>query len=108
VRNYGEAAAVDFFGKKYNLPPAVCGHNNYWLWGSGDKQMKAAIIIGNSDTVEENMADLNSPDRFSEVTLAATTSCQYCMPFENDRQIYLCRGAKFSFKEIWHEEKFFI
>src|SRR5262249_50100599 len=26
VRNYGEAAAIDFFGKKYGLPGALCAH----------------------------------------------------------------------------------
>ena len=31
--NYGEAAAIDFFGGRYGLPPALSGHNNYWLWG---------------------------------------------------------------------------
>ena len=31
--NYGEAAAIDFFGARYGLPPAISGHNNYWLWG---------------------------------------------------------------------------
>ena len=29
VRNYGEAAAIDFFGKKYGLPNAQCAHNSY-------------------------------------------------------------------------------
>ena len=32
--NYGEAAAIDFFGAAYGLPPAISGHNNYWLWGT--------------------------------------------------------------------------
>jgi 4-amino-4-deoxy-L-arabinose transferase-like glycosyltransferase len=27
--NYGEAGAVDFLGRKYNLPKAISGHNNY-------------------------------------------------------------------------------
>jgi hypothetical protein len=108
TRNYGEAAAVDFFGKKYNLPHSLCGHNNYWLWGTDMTDMKAAIIIGNSSSEEENMADLQSPGRFQEARLAARTSCDYCMPYENNRQVYLCRGPHFSFKQIWDKEKFFI
>jgi 4-amino-4-deoxy-L-arabinose transferase-like glycosyltransferase len=32
--NYGEAAAIDFFGGRYGLPPAISGHNNYWLHGA--------------------------------------------------------------------------
>jgi hypothetical protein len=33
AHNYGEAAALDFFGPRYGLPPASSGHNQYWLWG---------------------------------------------------------------------------
>ena len=32
-QNYGQAGAVDFYSNKYPLPPAVSGHNSYWLWG---------------------------------------------------------------------------
>jgi 4-amino-4-deoxy-L-arabinose transferase-like glycosyltransferase len=28
--NYGEAGAIDFFGKDLGLPHAICGHNSYW------------------------------------------------------------------------------
>jgi hypothetical protein len=30
--NYGQAGAIELFGKPYNLPPAACSHNNYYLW----------------------------------------------------------------------------
>jgi hypothetical protein len=108
ARNYGEAGAIDFFGKKYGLPRALCGHNSYWYWGPGDREMKAAIIIGDVASVEENLADLLSPGRFEEAELTAVTSCRYCMPYENNRQIFLCRGPKFSFRDIWPDERFFI
>src|SRR5207237_6414122 len=32
-QNYGEASAIDFFGPKYGLPPAISGHQNYFYWG---------------------------------------------------------------------------
>src|SRR5262245_59805610 len=32
-QNYGEAAAIDFFGAAHGAPRAISGHNNYWLWG---------------------------------------------------------------------------
>ncbi|HEY6621226.1 MAG TPA: hypothetical protein VIY68_16890 [Steroidobacteraceae bacterium] len=31
--DYGEAAAIDIFGPPWGLPPAIIGHNNYFLWG---------------------------------------------------------------------------
>jgi hypothetical protein len=30
--NYGEAAAIDFFGPRYGLPKAISGHQTYFLW----------------------------------------------------------------------------
>jgi hypothetical protein len=35
-QNYGEAGAIDFFGPKLGLPPAISGHQNYFLWGQRD------------------------------------------------------------------------
>ena len=44
--NYGVAGAIDFLGKEYNLPPAISGHNSYWLWGPGDPPPENLIIMG--------------------------------------------------------------
>jgi hypothetical protein len=37
-----------------------------------------------------------------------TTRCDFCMPYENNRAIFLCRRARFSIQEIWPSEKEFI
>ena len=41
--NYGDAAAVDVLGGKWGLPPAISGHENYFLWGprGGRRQRRA-------------------------------------------------------------------
>jgi len=46
ANNYGEAGAIDVFRQKYNLPPAISGHNNYWLWGPGNKDVEVVIHLG--------------------------------------------------------------
>jgi 4-amino-4-deoxy-L-arabinose transferase-like glycosyltransferase len=104
VRNYGEAAAIDFFGKKYHLPNAACGHNSYWFWGPPQWNGDVAIIFGTSNNVATSLSDLRQ--FFQDVTYAAATSCQYCMPYENKRPIFICRGfKKGSFQDIWPREK---
>lgn len=108
VRNYGQAGAIDFFGPKYGLPKAACGHNNYWLWGlPRDWKGEVAIIFGDSQDVRESVEDL-SPN-YDRVELAATFTCQYCMPYENNRPIFICRGLKLNIPldVIWAEEKHF-
>jgi hypothetical protein len=106
MRNYGEAGAIDFFGPKYGLPPATCAHNSYWYWGFPDWNGSAAIIFGTSHDIEENFRDLRS--HFEQVELGAVTRCDLAMPYENNRPIFICRRAKFSLRDIWASERFFI
>lgn len=106
VRNYGEAGAIDLFGKKYGLPNAICAHNNYWLWGPGDKTGDVAIILGNDRDLQDNLNDLNR--RYQRVEPAFTTDCDLCMPYENGRQFFLCRGMNTTFQKLWPSERFYI
>ncbi len=97
AQNYGEAGAIDFLGKKYGLPKAISGHNNYYLWGprgySGDVMI---IIGGNKERCQEV---------FEEVVEAGRTLCTYCMPYENDLPIFICRKIKQPLKDIWPNVK---
>ena len=108
ARNYGEAAAIDFFGRRYGLPRATSGHNNYWYWGPPPDDTQVMIVFGRSNDVEDSLADLRSPDRCGEAILADRTSCEHCMPFENGRPILVCRDPRFTFRRIWPGEKNFI
>jgi hypothetical protein len=108
VQNYGEAGAVDFFGKKYGLPKAYCGHNSYWYWADQEKDFDIMIIVGPHRDLNENLEEINQHRKFDSVELAGTTECRYCMPYENGRQLFLCRGAKFTLKQIWAGERFCI
>jgi 4-amino-4-deoxy-L-arabinose transferase-like glycosyltransferase len=47
--NYGEAGAIDFFGPRYNLPSAISGHQNYFLWGPHDCTGKILILLGENE-----------------------------------------------------------
>ena len=44
--NYGEAAAIDIYGSRLGLPPAISGHNNYWIWGPRGHDGSVVIEIG--------------------------------------------------------------
>jgi hypothetical protein len=97
VQNYGEAGAIDYYGKKYGLPNAISGHNNYWLWGYGNEYVSTLIIIGGD--IEDHL------EGFEEVYIAAVHSNKYAMPFESDIPIYIARGLKRPIKEVWPEVK---
>lgn len=44
--DYGEAGAIDFFGKELGLPPAIATHNNYWIWGPRNASPDVIIVVG--------------------------------------------------------------
>jgi hypothetical protein len=106
VRNYGEAGAIDFFGKSYGLPHALCAHNSYWMWGPGERTGNIAIILGHDRLLQDNLTDLNR--RYRTVELAGTTESKHSMPYENGRQLFLCRGMNTTFQILWPEERFYI
>ena len=106
ARNYGQAAAIDFFGKSLELPNAICAHNNYWLWGPGKRTGNVAIIIGWSENLDENLADLRR--YYKHIEFAARTTSKYCMPFEKGRMIFICKEMNTTFQKIWPKQRFYI
>ena len=108
ARNYGEAAAIDFFGARHGLPAAVSGHNNYWFWGPPPEDTRVLLVFGRSNSIEDCLADLRSPGRCGDATLGALTECTHCMPYENGRPILVCRDPHFTLRQIWPGEKRFI
>jgi 4-amino-4-deoxy-L-arabinose transferase-like glycosyltransferase len=100
VSNYGEAGAVDVLGPAYGLPRATSGHNNYWLWGPGPYSGQVMIIF--SPTTKERLQS-----RFANVEEAFTIDCGLCMPYENHRPVFICRGPKQSWVRSWPALKHF-
>ena len=82
--NYGQAAAMDFYGKKYHLPNAVCLNDSYIFWAPDSLTAHNIIISDNrlgdipalfNDYVE--VGEINNP----------------CFR-ENGLKIYLCQNPK--------------
>ncbi len=99
-QNYGEAGAIDLFGPRYGLPPAISGHNSYFFWGPGSCTGEVLIVIGGSER------DLR--EGFASVHRAATFTCRDCRPFENNLPLWVARGMRAPMKEVWPRVKKFI
>jgi hypothetical protein len=97
AQNYGEAGAIDFFGRSYGLPEVIAGHNNYYLWGPRHFSGEVMIIIGGERADHE--------DVFESVEQAALFQHDYVMPYENNLPLFICRGVKAPLEELWPRVK---
>ena len=95
-QNYGEAGALEYYGRSLNFPQVISGHNSYWLWGAGE-QAEVLIIAGNSRSRMEEL--------FNDVQEGTRTSTGWQMNYECNRPIWICRKPKMSLAEIWPKQK---
>jgi 4-amino-4-deoxy-L-arabinose transferase-like glycosyltransferase len=97
AQNYGQAGAIDFFGPRYGLPPALSGHQTYYLWGPRHYSGNCLVVL---DDERERLEEL-----FEHVEYVGTSADN---PFALERLIpvYICRGAKFgSLEKLWPQVK---
>ncbi|TMP97959.1 MAG: glycosyltransferase family 39 protein [Verrucomicrobia bacterium] len=93
-QNYGQAGAIDFFGPKYGLPPAISGHQNYFVWGPRDYTGDVVLVL-------DDRAD-DEREQFESVEdLGPMESSPWAMPWEQRNHIFLCRNLKGGLKKLW-------
>jgi len=97
AQDYGQAGAIDFFGPRYGLPPALSGHQSYWLWGPRGYSGNCLIVLGDR---RERLEEL-----FEHVDFVGT-SAPNPYALEQEISVYICRGAKFgTLEKIWPQLK---
>ena len=99
MANYGRAAAIDFYGPRYELPAAISGHNNYFLWGRGDCPGGVVITTGDTDRALRGA--------YKRIDRVATVTCAHCMPSENHLPVWVARGPTRPMETIWPTLKHF-
>jgi hypothetical protein len=95
-QNYGQAGAIDQFGPKYGLPPALSAHQNYFLWGPRGYTGESMIVLGDRRSRLEEL--------FTSVEYAGHVEHPYSMPYEHF-DIFYCQGMKRPLAEIWPKLK---
>jgi 4-amino-4-deoxy-L-arabinose transferase-like glycosyltransferase len=95
--NYGEAAAIDVYGPALHGPPAISGHNNYYLWGLRGFDGSIVLTVGGDPALYargyqsvEQVGELDNP---------------YAMPYETNIPVYLLRNPRVPLVNMWPEMK---
>lgn len=95
--DYGEAAAIDVYGRRDGLPPALSGEDQYWLWGTHGYDGSVIIHINGSVAAWRRFCD--------RLDVAGTFGAPYAMPYENGRPIMVCHGLRANLTQTWSRFK---
>jgi hypothetical protein len=96
-QNYGQAGAIDFFGAKMGLPPAISGHQNYYYWGPRGYSGACMIVMGDQ---RERLEKL-----FDSVQFVGHVEHPLSMPYEHF-DVFICRKPKFgTLEQLWPKVK---
>ncbi len=92
--NYGQAGAVDYFGRKADLPPAVSFSDSYRLWMPQHTNAETLIYINDElgDDVQAIFADIRPMG-----------SVRDSFAREVGTTVYLCQDPRRSFADFWAE-----
>jgi hypothetical protein len=96
AQTYGQAGAIDLFGPRLGLPPALSGHQSHFLWGPGGYTGESMIVMDDDRAALEQI--------FTSVEVKGQVTHPYSMPY-NHFNIYYCRGLKQPLAEFWPQVK---
>jgi hypothetical protein len=93
AQDYGQAGAIDFFGKREGLPGAMSGDRTYWIWGPHNYTGNCMIVLDDQKEVLER--------HWNEVELVGI-SAPNDWALEQQIPVFICKGKKFeSWAVVW-------
>jgi hypothetical protein len=92
--NYGEAGALDFYGRELGLPPVISLAGSFYFFGPGTRPADTWIFLG----VEPEQIDAVACE---SLELADRVANPWGVPEERDVPVVLCRGARLTPQELW-------
>jgi hypothetical protein len=96
AQTYGQAGAIDLFGPKYGLPPAISGHQSYFLWGPREYTGESMIVMDDDQDALDKL--------FASVRKAGRVYHPYSMPYQHF-DIFYCQGMHPPLRELWPQVK---
>ena len=93
AQDYGQAGAIDFFGRHEGLPGAMSGDRTYWIWGPRGYSGNCMIVLDDRKEVLE---------RYWNDVEYVGTSAPNEWALEQQIPVFLCKGKKFdSWSGVW-------
>ncbi|MBN1650538.1 MAG: glycosyltransferase family 39 protein [Bacteroidales bacterium] len=96
--NSGQAAALNFYREKYDLPEAISAHGWFYYHAKENHSFMNSYI-----SIYENMEKLKNA--FQNIDSLGYYTNPYCMPYETDKTIFVCSEPKIDMVEFWDNIK---
>jgi hypothetical protein len=93
--NYGEAGALDRFGKPMGLPAIYSGHNELWNYGPPPDDKTVAIVISEAEPAQVR-ARFGPCDPHGKLHNREGIENE-----EVDAAVYVCREMPSSWQDLW-------
>lgn len=92
--NYGQAGALDLYGRRLGLPPVVSQAGSFFFFGPGTRAADVIVTLG----VEPDDAQ---DARCATLDVKARVQNRWGVEEERDVPIMLCRSPGVSLQELW-------
>jgi hypothetical protein len=100
--NYGQAGALELYGKDFDFPPVVCGHNTYYFWSKDRLKGNVILKLGHNNEYH------GLSERFTTVDVYPREyKNKYVTGHENNLKVFICRGPLIPYVQMLEEGKFF-
>lgn len=100
--NYGEAGALDLYGKEYGLPRVITGGNSYWYRGYGEPEPETVIVVGFDGSYAGQF--------FRSCKYSGMVTNPYGVKNEESTRhtgLYVCREPRAPWSELWQKMQWF-
>jgi hypothetical protein len=95
--NYGQAGALEFYGRELALPRVVSLAGSFYLFGPGDRPGRIVIFLG---VERSDVADLGC----ASLAEVARVKNRWGVTEEQDVPILLCRHPRQTLQEVWKRQ----
>jgi hypothetical protein len=92
--NYGQAGALEFYGRRLGLPPVVSLAGSFYLFGPGTRPGTVLILIGTSREYTRGLGCVS-------LTEVARIQNRWGVTEEQDVPVLLCQRPHRSLQELW-------
>lgn len=94
AENYGQAGAIDWYGRQLGLPPVLSFSDAYLLWAPDKLDREVSTFIYVNDEMGEDVQAI-----FADITLVGELKMPYAR--EIGTRVYLCKAPRVSFRDFY-------